>query len=44
MHKKKPSYLNRRHKDEVNKKGLIWAGAGLGVLIVLMAVLLVFSR
>jgi len=39
--KKKPPVTSRpKEKEQVNKKALIWIGAALGVIIVVMAVLL----
>jgi len=39
--KKKPPVTSRpKEKEQVNKKALIWIGAGVGLIIVVMAVLL----
>ncbi|PRX71366.1 hypothetical protein B0G52_109164 [Cohnella sp. SGD-V74] len=40
-HKKKPPVTSRpKEKEQVNKKALIWIGAAVGLVIVVMAVLL----
>ncbi|WP_164821764.1 hypothetical protein [Paenibacillus koleovorans] len=41
--KRKPNYLQRRQKEEVNKKALIWVGSIIGAIIVLMTVLLIWN-
>jgi len=39
--KKKPPVTSRpKQKEQVNKKALIWIGAALGVIVVVMAVLI----
>lgn len=41
--KKKPGYLSKNKKDEVNKKAIIWVGSILIAIIVLMTVLLIVN-
>ncbi|WP_281272078.1 hypothetical protein [Paenibacillus flagellatus] len=43
MANRKPGYLQRKPKDEVNKKAIVWVGSILGAVVVLMAVLLVWN-
>jgi len=38
--KKKPPVSRQKQKEQVNKKALIWIGAAIGVIIVIMALLL----
>jgi len=39
--KKKPPITSRpKEKEQINKKALIWIGAAVGVVIIVMAVLL----
>lgn len=44
VHRQKPSYLQRKRKDEVNKKALIWTGSILAAIVILMTVLLIINR
>jgi hypothetical protein len=44
MSKKKPSYLERRKQDHVNKKAILWTSGAVIVFIVLMTVLLIINR
>jgi hypothetical protein len=44
MQRKKPTYLQQRKpKDQVNKKLLIWVGAVFAVIIVAMTILLLLN-
>lgn len=44
MAKKKPPVLQRRQKEEPNKKLMIWAGSVFVGIIVLMTVLLILNN
>ncbi|WP_268894379.1 hypothetical protein [Paenibacillus silvestris] len=44
MSKRKPTAVNRRAKEEVNKKAIIWTGAILVVVIVAMTLLLILDK
>lgn len=44
MAQRKPTYLQKRNKNEVNKKAIVWTGSIALVVIVAMAVLLVLSK
>ncbi|MEO3944204.1 hypothetical protein [Gorillibacterium sp. CAU 1737] len=41
--KKKPVYAQRYHKEEPNKKAIIWVGSIAGAFILLMIALLLFT-
>ncbi|WP_262362366.1 hypothetical protein [Paenibacillus senegalensis] len=41
--KKQTPYMKRKQPEEVNKKGLIWAGSIFGAVAVLMIVLLIVN-
>ncbi|MEV5028684.1 hypothetical protein [Paenibacillus sp. LPE1-1-1.1] len=41
--KRKPATMKAKPKEEVNKKALIWIGSIVGVIIVAVALLLVFT-
>jgi uncharacterized membrane protein YvbJ len=43
MANRKPNYLQRKSKNEVNKKAIIWVSSIVGAIIVLMAVLLIWN-
>lgn len=43
MAKRKPSYLQRKQKDQVNKKAILWVGSILAAFVILMAILLVWN-
>ncbi|WP_261381499.1 hypothetical protein [Paenibacillus cremeus] len=43
MKKEKTSYLQRKQKDEPNKKLIIWVCSIFGVIILAMAALLIFN-
>lgn len=43
MAKRKPTYIQRRNKDTVNKKAIVWVGSIIGVIIVFMIVLLIWN-
>jgi hypothetical protein len=43
--KKKPPVLQRnKQNDTVNKKALIWVGAGIAAIIILMTILLIVNQ
>ncbi|WP_262495865.1 hypothetical protein [Paenibacillus sedimenti] len=44
MSKRKPVLANRRTKDEVNKKAIIWTGSVLLAIIIAMTILLVLNK
>ncbi|MFD0695821.1 hypothetical protein ACFQZT_17215 [Paenibacillus sp. GCM10027628] len=44
MSKRKPVLVNRRTKDEVNKKAIIWTGSVLLAIIIAMTILLVLNK
>ncbi|BFT70559.1 MULTISPECIES: hypothetical protein [Paenibacillus] len=44
MSKRKPTAVNRRVKEEVNKKAIIWTGAILLVVIIGMTLLLILDK
>lgn len=44
MSKRKPITANRRAKDEVNKKAIIWTGSILLVVIIAMTLLLILDK
>ncbi|WP_171056226.1 hypothetical protein [Paenibacillus sinopodophylli] len=41
--KRKPATIKAKPKDEVNKKALVWIGSIVGVVIIAVALLLVFT-
>ncbi|MDQ8736764.1 hypothetical protein [Paenibacillus sp. LHD-38] len=41
--KRKPATIKAKPKEEVNKKALIWIGSIVGVIVVAVALLLVFT-
>ncbi len=43
MVKKKTSYIDRKHKNDVNKKALIWVISSFAVIVVILAVLLILD-
>ncbi|MCR8631126.1 MULTISPECIES: hypothetical protein [Paenibacillus] len=45
MQRKKPTYLQQRKpKDEINKKLLIWVGCVFAAIIIAMTVLLLLNK
>ncbi|MDF2961573.1 MAG: hypothetical protein K0S39_3308 [Paenibacillus sp.] len=45
MQRKKPTYLQQRKpKDQINKKLLIWAGSIFAVVCIAMIALLLFNK
>ncbi len=44
MVKKKTSYLQRKQKDEVNKKAIVWISSVLAGFVVLMTILLIIDK
>jgi hypothetical protein len=44
MAQRKPTYLQKRNKNEVNKKAIIWTGSILLAIVVLMTVLLILNK
>ncbi len=42
--RRKPPALKSKAKEEVNRKAIIWVGAALGVVIVAMALLIIFTN
>jgi hypothetical protein len=43
--KKKPPVLQRNKQNEaINKKALIWVGAGIAAIIILMSILLIVNQ
>jgi hypothetical protein len=44
MSKRKPIAANRRAKDEVNKKAIIWTGSILLVVIIAMTLMLILNK
>jgi len=43
MPKKKTSYVQRRQKDEPNKKLIIWISSIFGLIVIVMALLLILN-
>jgi len=43
MRKQKPTYLNRKSRDEVNKKAILWTAVSAVVVVAAMALLLIFN-
>jgi hypothetical protein len=41
--KRKPATMKQKPKDEVNKKALIWIAASVGVVIIAVSALLIFT-
>ncbi|WP_162341492.1 hypothetical protein [Paenibacillus paridis] len=41
--KRKPATIKAKPKDEVNKKALAWIGSIVGVVVVAIALLLIFT-
>lgn len=41
--KRKPATMKVKPKEEVNKKALIWIGSIVGVIIIAVSLLLIFS-
>lgn len=41
--RKKQGYMQRRQKEEINKKAIIWVGSIILALVVLMTVLLIWN-
>ncbi|MGO4183610.1 hypothetical protein AB4Z45_17210 [Paenibacillus sp. MCAF9] len=41
--KRRPATIKAKPKDEVNKKALIWIGSIVGVVVVAVALLLIFT-
>lgn len=41
--KRKPATMKVKPKEEINKKALIWIGSIVGVIIIAVSVLLIFS-
>jgi hypothetical protein len=44
MSKRKPTYLQRKNQDTINKKAIYWTGAVVIVIIILMTVLLILGK
>ncbi|MDF2647452.1 MAG: hypothetical protein K0Q73_3257 [Paenibacillus sp.] len=44
MSKRKPIMSNRRAKEEVNKKAIIWTGSILLVVIITMTLLIILDK
>ncbi|MDQ0889994.1 hypothetical protein QFZ81_005082 [Paenibacillus sp. V4I9] len=44
MSKRKPIMSNRRAKEEVNKKAIIWTGSILLVVIITMTLLMILDK
>lgn len=42
--KKKPPIMKSKHKEEINKKALVWIGSIFAVIVVIMAVLLIIDN
>ncbi|WP_176706254.1 hypothetical protein [Paenibacillus hemerocallicola] len=40
---RKPNYMQRRRKDTVNRKAVIWVGSIIGAIVLLMIVLLIWN-
>ncbi|GAA3400808.1 hypothetical protein ACFFNY_15570 [Paenibacillus hodogayensis] len=43
MANRKPSYVQRKQKETVNKKAIIWVGSIIGAIVLLMIVLLIWN-
>ncbi|MGG1635879.1 MULTISPECIES: hypothetical protein [unclassified Paenibacillus] len=41
--KRRPATIKAKPKDEVNKKALVWIGSIVGVVVVAVALLLIFT-
>ncbi|MDD9265663.1 hypothetical protein ACFPES_01320 [Paenibacillus sp. GCM10023248] len=44
MSKRKPAAVNRKAKEEINKKAIIWTGSILLVVIIVMTVLIILDK
>lgn len=44
MSKRKPMMSNRRAKEEVNKKAIIWTGSIMLVVIITMTLLIILNK
>lgn len=44
MSKRKPAAINRKVKDEINKKAIIWTGSILLVVIIAMTVMIILDK
>jgi hypothetical protein len=42
--RRKPPTLKSKPKEEVNRKAIIWVGAALGIVVVAMALLIIFTN
>jgi hypothetical protein len=40
----KPSYLQRKRQDGVNRKAIIWSGSVLAAIVIVMTILLIVNR
>lgn len=43
MPPRKPNYMQRRTKESVNRKAIIWIGSCVGAFVLLMVVLLIWN-
>ncbi|MEF3302607.1 hypothetical protein [Paenibacillus sp. GYB003] len=43
MANRKPSYMQRRNKNDVNKKAIVWVASIIGAIVLLMIVLLIWN-
>ncbi|WP_162531870.1 hypothetical protein [Bacillus sp. FJAT-28004] len=41
--KRRPATIKAKPKDEINKKALVWIGSIVGVVVVAVALLLIFT-
>lgn len=44
MSKRKPAIVNRKVKEEINKKAIIWTGSILLVVIIAMTVMIILDK
>ncbi|WP_261807534.1 hypothetical protein [Paenibacillus sp. N3.4] len=44
MSKRKPTLANRKAKDEINKKAIIWTGSILLAVVIAMTLLLILNK
>jgi hypothetical protein len=43
MANRKPSYMQRRNKNDVKKKAIVWVASIIGAIVLLMIVLLIWN-
>ncbi|WP_275671684.1 hypothetical protein [Paenibacillus ginsengarvi] len=43
MANRKPNYMQRKPKNEMNKKAIVWVASVIGAIVLLMIVLLIWN-